>query len=350
MNLMARKRIAVLFGGASADHAASLRTAYDVLRAIPSEYEALPIGITRAGRWLYYPGSFDNIPGGEWETDSDCCSCIISPDYTNKGALKIMSGGHSTSLRLDAIFPLLHGKYGEDGRIQGLCKLSGVPIIGNDLAAANLCLDRKLTNLLLKEAGLDVADCLTMDRSRINNPERIIEEVKEKLGFPVYCAPTNCSSSIGSYRADNEEELYEAVKSAFSHHPTIIIEKLIVGRSIECAVLSDNAVTNKLSAAELIRCEESTSPYIAGSYRLQIPADIDEGTLLKVKQTAYNAFKALGCKCYARIDMIITENRLLVRRVRGIPGLCKNSIIAKLADNAGISYEMLIENIITSVI
>lgn len=141
---MAKKRIAVLFGGASADHAASLHTAYSVLSSLPKEIEPLAIGITRAGRWLFYPGSYENIKDGSWEQDSDCCSCVISPDMTNKGVIKIISDGESTIHRIDAVFPVLHGKYGEDGRVQGLCKLAGLPVIGNDFAAAALCNDRRI--------------------------------------------------------------------------------------------------------------------------------------------------------------------------------------------------------------
>lgn len=347
---MAKKRIAVLFGGASADHSASLRTAYSVLCGMPKdEYEPLPIGITRAGRWLFYPGSYENIPDGSWETDIDCCSCILSPDALHKGVIKIMADGQTTIHRIDAIFPLLHGKYGEDGRIQGLCKLSSVPVIGNDLAAANVCLDRKLTNLLLKDAGLDTADYITMERSAINDIDKSIERVKNTLGFPVYAAPANCSSSIGAYLAENEEELAEAIKTAFSHHPVIIVEKKLNGRSIECAVLSNKLLNDRLPVGELVSTGSiADSNYIADTYELKIPAELDKETLIKVKQTAAAAFRALSCKSFARIDIVLDGGKIYVRRVRGIPGLGKNSIIARLAENGGISYEQLLSSIISS--
>lgn len=349
---MAKKRIAVLFGGASADYSASLRTAYSVLSAMPKdEYEPLPIGITRAGRWLFYPGSYENIQDGSWEMDIDCCSCILSPDALTKGAIKIMSDGQTSIVRIDAVFPLLHGKYGEDGRIQGLCKLTSVPIIGNDLAAANVCLDRKLTNLLLKDAGLNVAEYITLDRSMINDMDLITEKVRTTLGFPVYAIPSNCSSAIGAYKAENEEQLSEAVKTAFSHHSTVIVEKKLTGRSIECAVLSSKLLNDRLAVGESVKCcDASESAYYTGSYELKVPAELDEDTLRKVKETAAAAFKALSCKAFARIDMVLTDDKIIVRRVRGIPGLGRNSIIARLASAGGISYEQLLEQIISSAI
>ena len=351
---MAKKRIAVLFGGASADYAASLRTAYSVLCGIPKDkYEALPIGITRAGRWLFYPGSYENIPSGEWEKDSDCCSCILSPDALHKGVIKIMADGQTTIHRVDGVFPVLHGKYGEDGRIQGLCKLSGLPLIGNDLAAANACLDKKLTNMLLTDAGIDVGEYITLDRSAINDLSTAIAKAESRLSYPMYAAPTNCSSSIGAYRAENREQLEEAIKTAFSHHPIIIVENEIKGRNIECAVLSTSTYNQRIAIGELIECDskaDQNTDYIARSYDFTVPARLDGITQSRIKDTARAAFKALSCKCFARVDLVLVGDRIYVRRVRGIPGLDRSNIFTRLVTDSAFTYEEMLDTIISSAV
>ncbi len=351
---MAKKRVCVLFGGSSADHDASLTTAYSVLNAIPKDkYEPLPIGITRVGRWLFYPGSYENIPDGSWERDSDCCSCILSSDPLHKGVIKIMPGGDSSIHRIDAVFPLLHGKYGEDGRIQGLCKLSGLPMVGNDLASSNACLDKKLTYMLLREAGLKTAEYISLERSVMNELDRSLNELERKLGYPIYVTPANCSTSIGAYRAENREELENAVKTAFSHHPIIIAEHELKGRYLECAILSGSFKNERTAIGELIpqnKKSDAACEYIAQTYSFSVPAKLDGITQSKIKDAARAAFRALSCKGFARIDMMLCGEDIIIRRVRGLPGLERNSIFSTILTESGISYEEMLDYLISSAI
>lgn len=351
---MAKKRIAVLFGGASADYTASLHTAYSVLSAMPKEIEPLAIGITRAGRWLFYPGSYENIRDGSWEQDSDCCSCIISPDMTNKGVIKIISDGESTIHKVDAVFPVLHGKYGEDGRVQGLCKLAGLPIIGNDFQAAALCNDRRIMNLILRDSGLDVIDNVTLHRSEINDIQTAVGKITEKLTFPIYTAPTSCSASVGACRADNESELEEAIKASFSHHPYIIAESAVNGREITCAVLEKMTDNEKIAVGELVKLNgeaDARSANIASTSELIVPAELDEAESYSIRQTAQAAFRALSCKCFARIDMVLgNDGKVYIRRVRSIPGLDRQSIFTRLLTDSGFTYEDMLRLLISSVV
>ena len=350
---MAKKRIAVLFGGASADHTASLHTAYSVLCAMPKEVEPLAIGITRAGRWLFYPGSYENIKDGSWEQDSDCCSCIISPDMTNKGVIKIISDGESTIYKIDAVFPVLHGKYGEDGRVQGLCKLAGLPIIGNNFEAAALCNDRRLMNLVLKDSALDVINNVILHRSEMNDIHSAVKKITDKLTFPIYTAPTSCSASIGACRADNESELEEAIKASFSHHPYIIAESAVKGRELTCAVLEEKHHDEKVSIGELVRINDeidTQSANIASTSELIVPAELDDSVLNTVKQTARAAFAALSCKCFARVDMVFGDDgKVYIRRVRSIPGLDRQSIFTRLVTDNAFTYEKMLRLLIGTV-
>ncbi len=349
---MAKKKVAVLFGGVSADHNASLKTAYSVLNGIPKDiYEPMPIGITRAGRWLFYPGAYENILDGSWETDSDCCSCILSPDALHKGVVKILPDGSSSISRVDAIFPVLHGKYGEDGRIQGLCRMTGLPVIGNDMSSANITQDRKLTNIVLKDAGFDVADYMTLSRDEIDDIESAMEKVMKSFSFPLYVAATSCSSSIGAYRAENKEQLCEAIKTAFSHHPVIIIENELKGRIIECAIITRERAEDYIELGELVPdADTDSSEFVAATYDFVIPAALDSDMAQKVKEVAKSAFKVLSCRCYARIDLLLCEDKIYVRRVRGVPGLEDNNIFTRLMTNSSFEYSEMLDYLISSAI
>lgn len=349
---MAKKKIAVLFGGVSADHNASLKTAYSVLSGMPKDkYEPLPIGITRAGRWLFYPGAYENILDGSWETDSDCCSCILSPDALHKGVIKILPNGSSSLNRVDAVFPILHGKYGEDGRIQGLCRMTGLPVIGNDMTSANVTQDRKLTNIILKDAGLDVADYLTFSRDEIDDIESVVEKVLSRFSFPLYVAATSCSTSIGAYRAENREELEEAIKTAFSHHPVIIVENELKGRVIECAIIERERGEHYIELGEIVSsCDNEVSEYVAATYDLVTDVTLDEKTEEKVKAVAKAAYKNLFCKSHARVDLLVCGEKIYVRRVRGVPGLEDNNIFTRLMTNSRFEYSEMLDYLISSAI
>lgn len=348
---MAKQRVCVLFGGASADHNASLRTAYSVLNGISKEqYEVVPIGITRAGRWLYYPGSFESITDGSWETDSDCCSAILSPDPLHKGVIKILSDGQTSFQRVDVVFSVLHGKYGEDGRIQGLCKLSGLPFVGSGLAAAYLSLDKFMTHTLLNDAGVKTAKHCCLERSNIDRLDEILAGIEKTISYPMYVKPSNCSSTIGANKAMDIVELKNAVKIAFSHHGKVIVEEQLVGREIECAIIGNNYIREASVFGEIITCDsmiDNENSYIESSSSLVIPAEIDTDTAKLLKCNAIKAFKALGCKGMARIDFTLRGKEVFVRKVKTIPGLAEENIFPQLVMASGYTYSEMLDKLIT---
>ncbi len=351
MIYMAKKQIAVLFGGASADHAASLHTAYSVLKAMPQKIKPLPIGITRAGRWLFYPGSIENIKDGSWERDSDCCSCVISPDALSRGVIKIISDNEHAVHRIDAVFPLLYGKYGEDGRIQGLCKCAGLPVIGNDLAAAALCHNRQQTYAMLDSVGIKTPDHVTLYRSEMNDMDAVIKKITDKLSFPIYTVPTSCSTAVGVCRAENKKQLEEAVKISFSHHPVIIAESETESRSLRCAVFGKSA--DCAAVGEIIT--ESTDLcnriYATHTSRFEVPANISEKTRKQALEVSRQVFSTLCCKGFATVDLqLLNSGEICVSRVHALPGLDKESVFSMLATSETQSYEEMLEKIISSVI
>ena len=246
---------------------------------------------------------------------------------------------------------VISGKYGEDGRIQGLCRMTGLPVIGNDMSSANITQDRKLTNIVLKDAGFDVADYMTLSRDEIDDIESAMEKVMKSFSFPLYVAATSCSSSIGAYRAENKEQLCEAIKTAFSHHPVIIIENELKGRIIECAIITRERGEDYIELGELVPdADTDSSEFVAATYDFVIPAALDSDMAQKVKEVAKSAFKVLSCRCYARIDLLLCEDKIYVRRVRGVPGLEDNNIFTRLMTNSSFEYSEMLDYLISSAI
>ena len=252
------------------------------------------------------------------------------------------------------MFPVLHGKYGEDGRVQGLCKLAGLPVIGNDFTAAALCNDRRIMDLVLSDSNIKVIENVTLHRSEMNDMTAAIKKITCKLSFPIYTAPTSCSTSVGACRAENEKELEEAIKASFSHHPYIIAESAVKGRELTCAVLGAKHHDERVAIGELVRTDDSIdklSEYIASTSELKVPAKLDGLTQNKIKQTARAAYDALSCKCFARVDMVLdNDGEVYVRRVRGIPGLDRQSIFTRLVTESAYSYEEMLRMLIGAVV
>lgn len=230
---MAKIKAAVIFGGVSGEHELSLASAADVIRNIPEDkYEVICIGITKKGRWLYYPGDADDIASGKWEYNPDCTSAFISPDPIYKGIVTIENGETSIK-RIDVVFPLLHGKFGADGSIQGLLDMSGIPYVGCGLLASASCMDKSHTHMILDDYNIKTADWCLITQRELNYLEKRCAEIADELGFPIIVKPANSGSDKGVSSARNTEELELAVKNAFSFDNKVVAEKFIGGRSLK---------------------------------------------------------------------------------------------------------------------
>ena len=391
---MAKKKVAVLFGGASKEYEPSLYSAYDLITGLPQDkYEAVPIGITRAARWLFYPGSPSKILSGEWEKDTDCCSAILSPDPMHRGFVKI-EGSDVTIQRVDTVFSVLHGKYGECGHIQGLCRLSGVPYIGSDHASAAVCSDKILTKLTLGRAGVTMPKFIYIERINLDKMDECVCEVEERIGYPCHVKSASCSPSFGSSFADDRASLIKGIKLAFSHHHKIIVEEHIEGRFFECAVYGNTYNLHVTSPAEHV------TVYSGGTYLCKadepvfspnLPAEI----LADMERVAKYAFMTLGCKSYAKVGFILSNTKvdnkcittdkasscgaycegeagninnngdvntdisgtinaeaasgnsvLYCTRVQNVCGFGRGNMFIKLIENDGIEYSKILENLI----
>ncbi|MCL2754635.1 MAG: D-alanine--D-alanine ligase [Oscillospiraceae bacterium] len=337
---MAKKRIAVLFGGASEDHGVSLMSAHSVLKGLDkSKYDILPIGITRAGRWLYFPGDYSQIPDGTWEANLDCCSAILSPDPLHGGVVKILDETGYSLQRVDVVFPVLHGKYGECGQIQALCKLSSISYVGSGFAAAALCSDKALTHTVLNRAGIKTAKFMEFERVNIDRMDSEFEKIEVEIGYPMYVKPALGSRSITSAElVEDRRQLKDAVKSAFSHHHKIVAEGVVTGRELECVVWGS---VYALSVSKIAEANDE--------FELVIPAALDDSVTARVSELAKTAFLALGCTDFARISFRLSHNgAIYCTRVSNVPGFTEKDVFARLMEASGFEYSQMLDMLVES--
>ena len=347
---MAKQRIAVLFGGASSEHEVSCVSASSVIANIPAEqYEIVCIGITKKGKWLFYPGEVENIANGQWEKHPDCCPCMVTADNAKKGIYKLLADQTLTFLPIDCFFPVLHGKNGEDGTIQGMFEMSMVPYVGCGTCASAICMDKAFAHVLLENAGIRMAPYVLVKRSDRFRSEQIAQKVVDTLGFPVFVKPANAGSSVGVSKAKDENELEQAVKLAFVHDSKVLIEKAIVGIEVECAVLGNQepeaSVLGEITPSNEFYDYEAK--YESAASELHIPARISQELSYQVRDIAVKAFKALDCSGLSRVDFFVTPaHEIFLNELNTMPGFTSISMYPKLWQATGMTYGALLDRLI----
>ncbi|MCC8069079.1 MAG: D-alanine--D-alanine ligase [Ruminococcus sp.] len=343
--------VAVIFGGKSSEHEVSLVSAYNVIKNIPTDkYEVTCIGITKKGNWLYYPGSYESIPNGTWESNPDCTHAFISVNPVYRGIITLDSGNYYHR-KIDVIFPVLHGKNGEDGTIQGLFELAQIPYVGCGVLASASCMDKAFTHMILESNGIKTAKFTTVLYADILNLDSEIERVEAKLQYPMFVKPANAGSSIGVSKANNRTELVDAINLAFNHDSKVVIEETIIGRETEIAVFGFNDLIVSVPG------EIETTTYDFYDYEakyedkstiLHIPADFDEETTKKLQDTAKRAYKAMGCQSLSRCDFFVLDNgEVILNEINTLPGFTPISMYPKLMNEIGIDYPTLLDNLLT---
>lgn len=346
---MSRIKVAVLFGGSSNEHEISRMTAMNILEHIPSDkYEPICIGITKKGHWLFYPGAPELIATGEWEQSPDCSPAILSPDPIHRGFLKLENDGVSFQ-KVDVLFPVLHGKNGEDGSIQGLFELSGIPYVGCGVAASAACMDKETTHTLLEACGIKTAKWRSITQANLEKLEGFCAECEKSLGFPVFVKPANCGSSIGISKVTAPEDLETAVKKAFTHDNKVLVEEMVYGRELECAVFGGDTPTASVPGeiAPTTDFYDYEAKYVLDTTSLFIPARTDAAVTQRVRETAVKAFRVLGCYGLARVDFFLTDQgQLVLNEVNTMPGFTNISMYPKLMEHEGTPYGQLLDNLI----
>lgn len=342
-----KKKIAVLFGGCSTEYEVSLQSAYAVISQIDrTKYDVLPVGLEqKCGQWYWYRGDIDKIATDRW-LDRSCCVPVFVPTDKNVGGLCYVEDGVLRVLPLDGVLPILHGKNGEDGTVQGALTLAGIPVIGCGLLSSALCMDKELAHRVAAAAGVAVPGSFLVRRPY--RAEEVLRQART-LGYPLFVKPVRSGSSFGITKVPDEAALVEAVELAFGHDDTVIVEEEIRGREVGCAVLGGiDPMIGEVDEIELSQgFFDYTEKYTLKTSQIHVPARISADTAKRVKETALTIWRALGCSGFARVDMFLTdEDKIYFNEVNTIPGFTTHSRFPNMMKAAGLSFADVVNRIL----
>lgn len=348
---MSKLSVCVLFGGVSPEHEVSLRSAESVLNRLdPEKYHIHPVGITREGEWIRYGGTdYGKLPDGTWLTDEGNRPAAISP-VRGQGLLTF-EGDCVVREQIDVVFPVLHGENGEDGSVQGLLQLAGIPYVGPHVAASATCMDKTLTKLVADNAGIrQAAWHLATAEELSKNEDSVLDAVEGRFEYPVFVKPAGTGSSVGVTKAKNRAELLSALQIAAKYDRKILVEEFINGREVEVAVLGNASPAASICGEIDAGTEfyDYDAKYISDCAQLYIPARIDEATAEQVRDTAIRAYRALGCRGLSRVDFFVTHDggEIVFNEINTIPGFTSISMYPKLFEASGIPYGTLLDELI----
>ena len=339
-------RVALVFGGRSGEHSISAATAAGVMKAIDREkYDVLPVGITRDGEWV-----LPSCDSARFELTSGSL-----PEVTPEAGREI--AGLAEAGPVDVVFPLLHGPYGEDGTIQGLLELAGLPYVGAGVLASAVGMDKAYMKLVFAGHGLPVAPYVVVKpREWEESPSAVVDRVQDRLEFPVFVKPARAGSSLGVTRVDDLTGLSEAIEEARTHDPKVLVEQGVEGREIECAVLGGHAGGRPRASVpgEIVVDHEQAgfydfeSKYLSATHaRTDAPADLPEEVAERVRELAVEAFEAIGAEGLSRVDCFVTPaGEVLLNEINTMPGFTPISMYSKMWEASGLPYTELVDELI----
>lgn len=339
-----KKKIAILFGGCSSEYKVSLASATSVIKNInKKKYDVIMIGITKDGDYYLYNGKVDKIESDEWLDSKTCKKITISTNRSDHGIIVIET---NELVRLDIAFPVLHGRNGEDGRLQGLLELAGIKYVGCDMTSSAICMDKYLAHELISSNGLLSPVSYLFNKS--DDYEKIAKKIAH-LKYPLFVKPLKAGSSFGITKIASIRDLKPAIKEAFQYDDKIIVEENIDGFEVGCAVLgNDNLIIGEVDEIEL---EDGFFDYYEKynlkTSKIHLPARLSEEERKQIKETALKIYKILGCKGFARVDMFYTKDKKIVfNEVNTIPGCTSHSRYPSMLKKIGISFEEVIDRLI----
>ena len=345
---MDKLTLGVLFGGASSEHDISCISAKSILENTNKEkYNIVMLGITKQGEWFLFDDDVNMLPNDEWLKSDSLKKAYITPDSKIHGI--VTEDGEQ--IRLDVVFPVLHGKNGEDGTVQGLLQLAQIPFVGCDATSSGSCMDKAVTNAVADAFGIEQAKwCAFTEYEYNKDSKKCISLAIDKLGFPIFVKPANAGSSVGITKAHNEKELIAGMEKAFKEDKKAVLEEFIEGQEVEVAVLGNEEpvaaeVGQIVAAAEFY---DFDAKYNNPASELHIPALLSEEKRNEVRQAALRAYKALSCEGMSRCDFFVTKDgqRVLLNEINTIPGQTSISMYPKLFEAVGVGYTQLIDKLI----
>jgi D-alanine-D-alanine ligase len=349
MAAKARTRLAILYGGRSAEHQVSVVSARSVMEALdPDRFEVVPIAITRDGAWLLperSPLELTASGGGLPEVEAAGTEVALRPEQRGSSLAAAGAG------MIDVVFPILHGPFGEDGTVQGLFELADLPYVGSGVLASALAMDKAMAKVVLAQAGLPQAPYLVVpERDWLADPDRVAAEVAGRLAYPVFTKPARLGSSIGISKVKAPAELAAGLAAAFAHDAKALVEQGIAARELECGVLGNDAPEASV-VGEVIPGHEFydfEAKYLDESLKLEIPAQVPGQVRERVRELSLHAFQALDCEGFARVDFFYEEatGRVLLNEVNTIPGFTPKSMFPMLWAASGLAYPDLVARLV----
>jgi len=353
-----RVRVAVVYGGRSSEHAISCVSAGSILRNLdPARFEVVAIGITPEGAWLLTGAEPDDLAIADGRlpqvTGASGKELALAADPGRRGELLSLGKGAPEVLgAVDVVFPVLHGPYGEDGTIQGLLELAGVPYVGAGVLASASGMDKEFTKKLLAAEGLPIGDQAVLRPQQ----ETLSLDERERLGLPVFVKPARGGSSIGVSRVTAWDQLAAAIELARRHDPKVIVEAAVIGRELECGVLEfpdgriEASTVGEIRVAGVRGREDSfydfATKYLEDAAELDVPAKVDDSIADEVRQLAIRAFEAIDCQGLARVDFFLTEDGPIINEINTMPGFTTISMFPRMWAASGIDYPTLLATMV----
>jgi len=344
--------VCVLFGGISPEHDVSLRSAESVLNNMDGEkYNIFPVGITKEGKWILFGGKdYAMLPGGAWQNHPENRAAAISP-VRGQGLL-IFEGDCTRQELIDVVFPVLHGENGEDGAMQGLLQMAGIPYVGPHVSASAVAMDKTLTKLVVDIAGVPQAAWeLVRSETLEHQMDAIIGRLENRFAYPMFVKPAGTGSSVGVSKAADRDALVKALLHAGVFDKKILVEEFIHGREIEVAVMGNESPVASVcgeidSGAEFY---DYDAKYITDTSVAYIPARIDDVLAEQVREYAVKAYKAIGCQGLSRVDFFVNKEsgRIVFNEINTLPGFTSISMYPKLMEASGIPYSHLLDKLLS---
>ena len=342
---MERLRILVLFGGCSSEHEVSLQSAHGVLTHMdPERYCPIPVGITREGTWYVYTGPLDAIPGGRWQREATCVPCTLRLDRGNRAL--VLLDGSGREVAFDLAFPVLHGRNGEDGTVQGALELAGMPLVGCGTLSSALCMDKDAAHRLVRAAGVAVPPSALF---RTGEGLDTLPERTASLTYPLFVKPARAGSSFGITKVEEPGVLAEAVTAALAHDSKVVIEEAVPGFEVGCAVLGNEVLTvGHVDEIELSGgFFNYTEKYGLITSSIHMPARISQEKETEIQATAQLIYRALECSGFARVDLFLTpDGRIVFNEVNTIPGFTAHSRYPNMMRSIGLEFGPLLDRLI----
>ena len=348
-------KVGVIFGGRSGEHDVSLVSAASIMKELDkNKYEIIPIGITRTGVW-YTDVTTEMMSNYSKTKDKSYLKgarkVVFSTDTDNRGLIALNENGKNELIKLDVVFPINHGTYGEDGTLQGMLDQADMPYVGCGVIASAAGMDKTIAKKLFKDSGLAIAPYVEILRCDWRKDhQNSISQVEKAIGYPCFVKPVNSGSSVGITKAHNKEEFEKAMNEACKYDRKILIEKSINAREIEVSVMGNDYPKASLPG-EIVPCNEFydySAKYIDDKSKLEIPAKLPEDLIAKIRESAVKAYKSLDGAGLARVDFFVEKetNQIIINEINTLPGFTSISMYPKLWEATGLPYSKLLDELI----